>query len=350
MSYTVIKADLNKNKNDIRAIWERNYPGALEKKFEWIYESNPAGRSHVWLVRHEDSGEYVGATSLFPREFVINGKTYIAGIAGDLIVNKEHRSLGPAMMLQKAVLSAVKDGTFNFIYGFPNNASEPVFKRVGYQLLGERARLVKILKTAPRISRLPFGRYWGFLVSPVLDLILRLLSFETWHFNDKNFICEEVEDFDERFDLLWENRNFQWDIIGERKTDYLKWKFIQAPHGKNKIMVALDASRRNVKGYIVYRLVEQSLEIRDISFAPDKKASSALMVSFLRHARESGVNSVVIALLENNKVIGRMRHFGFVERKDGQNVFLFYSKETLSAYPFLQNRDNWLLLQSDDDM
>jgi len=349
MSYSLIKADINLNKNEIFRIWDRNYPGALEKKFKWIYKNNPAGKAHVWLLKHEVSGEFIGITALFPKKFAANGTTLLAGITGDLVVDKEHRSLGPAMMLQKAVISAVQDGTFDFIYGFPNKASEPVFKRAGYQILGERIRLVKILKTAPKLMRLPFGKYWGLLLSPILDAVLRLSSAETWFFLSKKFQCEDIKNIDERFDHLWEKQDFRYNILGERAKSHLKWKFFTKPDN-NRIFIIYDSDKKHIKGYIIYRQLEKTIEIRDFLFTSDKEASSALIAGFLRHARSLKADSVVIAMLRNNKFIQFMKQFGFIERKDEQKIFVLFSDKALTLHPSLKNNADWLLLQSDDDM
>ena len=350
MSYSITKADPKKNRDDIFNIWERNFPGVLETKFEWIYENNPAGPAQVWLVRHEESGEYVGVTALFPRRFVINGKSFIGGIAGDLLVNRDHRSAGPALKLQRSLLSAIQDGTVDFVYGFPNKASEAIHKRVGYKVLGEKVRLVKVLKTAPQLSKLPSGKYLGFFLSRFFDFILRLLSVETWYIPRKSFVCEEVKDFDQRFDLLWEKTSPLFMTTGTRTAEYLRWKFINTPHGTNKIFAMFDADKKYVKGYIVYRHLERSIEIRDFSFSQDKKAVFVLMASFLKHARSLGAQSITIALLKNKKVVDHMKYFGFVERNDNQHVLICLPDEILSKYVFLKHSNNWLLLQSDDDM
>ena len=351
MSYSVIKADLKSNKGDIFAVWEKNYPGVLEKKYSWIYENNPAGAAHVWLLWHEGSKEYVGVTALFPRRFKINGKTLLGGIAGDLVVNKEHRSMGPALMLHKKVLSVVQDGLVDFIYGFPNRSSEPVVKRLGYKLLGKQMRLIKILQTEPRLSRMPFGKYWCILVGPFLNSILRLLSFETWHYFKKgDCFCEAVKDFDKRFDLFWEKAQSKFTIAGERTALYLKWKFLMTPHFENKIIGLFNFEKNTLKGYIVYRHLDRGIEIRDFLTDGEAKSLPTLMAAFLSYARSTGAESVVIAMLENGEVLKQMQRFGFIQRNNEQSVALSISDSLIIKFPFIKENKHWLMLQSDDDM
>lgn len=349
MSYSIITADLSKNKKDIYNIWEKNYPGVFETKFQWIYEKNPAGSALVWLVRHDDSGEFVGTTALFPRRFVVDGKSLTGGITGDLLVNKDHRSAGPALMLQRNVLSACQEKTVDFIYGFPNKAAEPILKRTGYKVLGERVRLVKILKTAPQLSKLPFGKYWGFFLSPFLDFLVKLMSIETWHFGEKNFACKEIQEFDARFDRLWKKVDRQFTVTGERMASYLTWRFLEVPQSRNKIFAVFDKDKRYIRGYIIYFHGTDSVEVKDFYYEQDKKILVALFSNFFRYVKLSGAQSATMHLLENENVISQMKTLGFTERKDGAKVLVYFPKEALSEFSSLQDKDNWLLFQSDDD-
>lgn len=350
MSYTIYQANLEKDKDTILKFWRENQPKPLDQKYKWIYENNPAGKAKVWMVKHNESGQCVGIMALFPRKFSVRGRSFQAGIAGDFLVNKKHRVLKPAIMLQRSAISAADKRDVDFIYGFPNNAAEPIIKRVGYRLLSPMTRLVKIIKTAPQLRKLGLNEYWVNLLSPLLDFLLRLISIETWYRGNRGFICEEVKDFDERFDQLWNREKSQFAIAGERTASYLRWRFIEAPHdAENKVFAIFDSQKSVLKGYIVYRYQHNSVQIRDFLFAEDKKAILVLMTSFLRHVRSLSPDSLMINLLENNNIIQKMKRFGFMKRQSDGNVYLYctdkvWQELTLSGHP-----DNWLLMQSDDD-
>lgn len=349
MSYIVVKAKVDQDKQEILSFWGKNISHSLEEKYKWIYENNPAGASQVWLAKDSRTGECVGMTSLFLRRFKANGNVLVGAIAGDLLIDKGHRSAGAALMLQRAVLSSIKDGTVDFIYGFPNQDAEPIIKRIGYGLLGERVRLVKVLQTAPYFLRLKGGRYWGPSLGFVIDLLGRTF-YERENATEAAFRCEEINHFDERFDLFWKDADIPFRFVGERSAEYLEWKFLHTPQSENKIVALFDRDGLHLKGYIVYRRIEDSIEIRDFLFGPNEKGAPVLIRYFLRSARSSGAASIVLALLKNVEVETLFKNFGFAERKDPHRIYIYSSEKMITLFPSMKDSKNWLLLQSDDDM
>jgi hypothetical protein len=348
MSYTVYQADLKKDKNVILKFCAENRKKPLEEKFKWMYEGNPDGKAMVWLIKHDESGEYAGMTSLFPRKFFINNKCVDGGIAGDFLVNAKHRTLGPAIMLQKGVLSAA-NSSVDFIYGFPNMHSEPVFKRVGYKCLGPITRLVKVLKTEPQLRKFGLSEWFIALVSPVIDLVLSLFSFETWHCANHDYLCEEVDKIDERFDRLWEERKNKFSVIGEKNSDFLRWKYIDDPDDHNRVFAVFDLEKSCLKGFIIYFQDANSVEILDFLFSDDKNARTELMASFLRHIRQFKAESLVINSFENNDISKIMKKFGFLKGKCGRNVYMYCSDKLTKEMNLLKSSGNWMLMNSDQD-
>ena len=350
MTYSIIEADPTRNREEILHVWENTYPGILGRKYEWIYENNPSGHAQVWLARHEQSGHYIGVAALFSRSFIVNGLHCTAGIAADLLVDEAHRCAGVALMLQRSVVSAAQQGKVDFIYGFPNNASDPIFRRVGYHRLGDKVRFVNVLKTEPYLSTLSGGRYWAPLLGPVIDFSRKILSRKTLFSGANTFVCEQLTDFDQRFDRLFDLAASAFPIVGERRSTYLRWKFIQAPQAANKIWAVLDVRREGVLGYIVHRPIGSSVEVRDFLAIPSPPAAHVLIASFLRHVRSSGATSITLSLLSNPNIFLKFLDFGFVEREPTSPVYLYCSDRIASMFPSVYKSENWLLLQSDDDM
>jgi len=120
MSYSVIKADVQEDRHLILSVWERNFKDVPQERYRWFYENNPYGPASSWLVTDQKTNSVVGSTALFPRRMNLNGEKVLVGIAADFAVNQEHRSLSPALKLQKAVISGCKENKVEFIYGFSN--------------------------------------------------------------------------------------------------------------------------------------------------------------------------------------------------------------------------------------
>jgi hypothetical protein len=148
MAYDLVSVDLARDRDAIISFWDRHHQQSLKAKFDWMYLRNPAGPAMVWMVRHRGSGELVGMTSLFPRRFVLGSRVVLGAVAGDLFVSAVHRSAGPALMLQRALLEAADRGAVNFVLAFPNARSEPIIRRVGYQRIAPLITLVRAVRTS----------------------------------------------------------------------------------------------------------------------------------------------------------------------------------------------------------
>jgi hypothetical protein len=105
--YTIIEANANENKDDILPILKRNLNIASMQRYDWNYKNCPYGNARCWLAKCENS--YVGSAAIFPRKIIIKGEPMYAGIAGDFAVDKNHRAYGPALKLQKEILSQLKN-------------------------------------------------------------------------------------------------------------------------------------------------------------------------------------------------------------------------------------------------
>ncbi|MCK4385760.1 MAG: GNAT family N-acetyltransferase, partial [candidate division Zixibacteria bacterium] len=199
MRYSVIKADIQKDRQRILSVWEKNFKDLPQERYPWFYENNPYGQALSWLVTDQKTNSVVGSTALFPRRMNLNGKRAKVGIAADFAVNQKHRSLSAAMKLQKAVISGCKENKVEFLYGFTNEQSEAVLLRAGYKKLGEVQRLAKLLRTKSKLKRyLPLPGTG--LFSILLDFTLAIFSKERRYVESKDFKIELPKRFDERFD------------------------------------------------------------------------------------------------------------------------------------------------------
>src|SRR3974390_952369 len=91
------------------------------QRFQWLYRDNPYGPARAWLA-FDGSGPPVGMCALFPRLAYVNGNEVLGCVLGDFCVSKQYRSLGPAVQLQRACLSAIESGQFSFGYDFPSRS------------------------------------------------------------------------------------------------------------------------------------------------------------------------------------------------------------------------------------
>ena len=103
-------------------------------------------------------------------------------------------------------------------------------------------------------------------------------------------------------------------------------------------------------GYIVFCHQKNLIEIRDFLFSENQRATNLLMKEFFNISRLLGADAINIELVQGIKTTKLIKQFGFQERNDGEISVIFIPKEMLVNYPFLQERPNWFLMQSDSDI
>jgi hypothetical protein len=143
----------------------------MEDKRAWFYERAPTGQPLTMLLQYADStGERpVGVATAGRRPLRCGGAPMSAGLLVDMAVSPEHRTLFPALLLQKS-LCQTGLADHECLYGFPNVKAAPVFQRVGYQKLGTMTRYVRVVRTAPYLQErmpawaaAPLGALWDLL-------------------------------------------------------------------------------------------------------------------------------------------------------------------------------------------
>src|SRR5208337_3026068 len=98
---------------------DRNLMDRLEGRFEWRHFANPAGPAWSWFLCEKSSGDAVGMASVFPCHMFVDGKKVVCGQVGEFVVDAKYRSLGPALMLQRATLGPVNSGEIAICYDCP---------------------------------------------------------------------------------------------------------------------------------------------------------------------------------------------------------------------------------------
>jgi len=349
MNYLITSADLIKDRAKILALWKRNFPDLPEERYSWIYQNNPSGPAICWLALDTSSQSVVGSVALFPRRIFVNGKSVIAGIAGDYSVDKENRVFGPALQLQKRAICDYEGEGLDLIYGFPSKQSEAVHLRVGYKIVGEVRRLTK-----PLGSYYYLKKYFDIpvvtkAISKLTDTILKCMSRETFYRSKGEYVTGMQSSFDKRFDILWDMVKTRFAVIGERSSSFLNWRFVQCPHEEYRIFTLSDKESRDILGYVVFQMNENRVKIADLSFIDINQTIDSLLSEFIIFLRESGVDSVSISFVGNDFLMAKFREFGFSCRSSQGKVICYICNESLKD-SLEENNENWLLFPGDSDI
>jgi predicted N-acetyltransferase YhbS len=356
--YTIIEADLKSDKEEIVNLLLKNMRGQTQKIYEWNYEMNPYGNALCWLAKHESIDSLVGSAAFFPRKVFLKGKEINAFITADFVVNEEHRVYGPALKLQRESHSKLKDSGFRFLYGVPNKLGSPFFYRIGYKKLGKIETFIKIIKTQrlPRdylIHSLPSTKtskltnlvFTSRISLKVIDFIVKLRSKERRHKKANKYSVETPELFDERFDVFWKKAKDQFNIIGERSSDFLNWRYVKSPLQDYKIFCIKD-NKRNIEGYVVYYFNDNRYYVADMLFLNKNDVLDSLLAEFALFARANEIGAIIIHYLGNSLFENRIKDFNFrsVNKEVGE-VLIYSPNSSLDSDIF--NKDNWHFFTGD---
>ncbi|MGK4009072.1 GNAT family N-acetyltransferase [Sorangium sp. So ce1036] len=158
--YSAARIRPEEHRDVLAELWRVNLAGGdvpqelVERRMRWFQEQNPAGPARTWMGYHGPEREVIGSGSFIPRDVHVSGRMLKAGVLGDFAVTKAHRIAGAAMSIQREIAKGCRDAGVDFLYGFPNKASFPIFQRAGYRKISDSTTWVRPLTAAYKIHEL----------------------------------------------------------------------------------------------------------------------------------------------------------------------------------------------------
>jgi Acetyltransferase (GNAT) domain len=351
--YSLVPGDPREHKQVWLGLADRNLPLAVqgrEARYTKYYEDNPLGPSLFFLARDNRSDEFVGMAAIAPTQLRVFGELVPGAIAGDFAVDDGHRGLGPAIPLQRAAVNSLPEHGLACAFGYPNEYSEPITRRVGYADLGRLTRFVKVLRSRVLVEQYGRGRLAAGVGRVLVDPLLTLLSRERLHRRPRSLRVERPAAFDDRFSGVWETLWQQGTITSERNPELLNWKYETAREGGIYRIFALVGPDEQVAAYAVYRVRNEIRHIVDIVFQPAADVLDVLLAELIRDARRE--RSVAISLIHLGPaglLTQRLRAFGFARRIEDSSLHVYVPGDSELEQALVQ-ADNWYFLNADADI
>ena len=343
-AYSTEEADLHADAAAVQSLWCHNLMGydALRaaEKFRAGYVENPAGRGMVFALRSKGEGQPQGTLGLYPRSFYLGARALRAVSMADFAVNREHRSVQPALMLMRhAALIAAQ--TFELIYGSPNPRASPIFAMASFKRIGDVHRYAKPLASAGHLSR-HVPAWAARLSAPVADLALQAMDRIRELRSGSRLVCRPANWDDSAIDEIWARRPPST-LLSERTARMLSWRFGAPRHSAWQFNLAFD-SDSVARGYIVWRNIEGFVEIGDFFTDTPETRTSLLIVSFTRWIRRKGARSISLEFFGSSAVAQQLKSAGMHLRPERAPVFVGSNTPTL-----LEEAENWFLTLFDSD-
>lgn len=311
-------------------------PGVDSARYQWLYRACPLGQPRAW-VAEDAKGTPAGIAAAFPRRVYLRGELKPAWVLGDFCVTVAHRSLGPAVRLQRACLDAVSEAGC-VIYDFPGLAMLPVYRRLRLRPSWSLRRFVKPLSLHGRLHR-SIPRPIARCLARVAELVLARL--EAHGAPADLDVHVQTQPCGPEFSRLAAAVGTAHGFCVDRSADYLTWRYLQAPHH----FQMLAARRgRDLLGYAVVRHRGQLLELVDIFGFPDAPVPSALLRAVLGVARCLGVSAVCATVAEFHPWVPHLRRWGFWPR-ERHPLILLVAGRTIAP----ESGTTWFLSEGDRD-
>jgi hypothetical protein len=366
-TYSVARIAPEEARAELLRLWADNLPldGPAERKFDWIYRDAPDRPDAVFLLAAEQDGarRWVGTAGVGVRRIWVQGTERRAGLLADLAVDRDHRSVMPALQLVRAARGFVLT-EMDLAYGFPNERAEGVFKRVGYRPLGTIGRWARVLRHAsyaarvkerdlpvppalkkmvdraaevPALAALAGGAYDAVKLAqgaPAAVAAVRRIKL-SW-----------LDAPDDRIDAVWEDARVDHEVVGVRSSRLLRWRFPPGP----AISIAL-ATARGDDAPVAYAVIEQLDGVAHVRDLFGRRESIGALLDLLIPALyPRGASSISVRYLGAPWLIAELESRGWVSR-DSARLITIGVRDGLGAeaQAALTDAARWHLTDFDED-
>ena len=315
--YNVRAADVAQDRDAVLALWNQAFGHRQRSiKYDWCYGQTPQGVGRLYILGYGENDTAIGVQGIVPRSWWFKGKAASVGICADLAVEKNHRSIGPALTLVRRVIELEQRlGSAEMLFGFPNSKSEALYRRAGYTKMGEITRYARPLRLRHWLARKGIPVPVVTLLGAIADLVLRTHVALSSMFLPQQWRCVPVTEFDKRFDELWSRVAPQAGPMVPRNSGYLRWRFCKSFVRQVRVMV-LEANDGRIDGYVIYRIGENKMvSIQDFLAVENVRALPAMLNSFVREMYKRGYYGISLEYFGPKPIADALIHAGFSPRE-----------------------------------
>ena len=315
-------------------------PDSDRARFDWLYRSNPHGRAAAWLMRDTLIGEVIGAAAAFPRRVMINGRPARCWVLGDFCVSDRHRSLGPAVKLQRACLDVLSTDQGEFCCDFPSAAMMAVYRRLAVSASLPLVRFAKPLR-ADRLVRRSLGNtVVGGIATRLANVVLCLRDWAGDGPPGLEFAVHKGP-CGEEFTVFSAKAMPSHGVVAERTADYLTWRYLAHPRVSYEILTV--RKKGALTGYVVFTQQGEDASISDCVVNGDRHTTRALLHELVSLLRGRNAGLVNVPILEDHPLATILLELGFRPRESSPMVV--YPPSYTAGHPTVQ----WHIMSGDRD-
>ena len=344
--YRIECADPVREQTRVLEFWKSvgfGLPNSKER-YSWFYIRNPVEQSRLYLLISEEGGSLIGTVGAGTRLLRLpSGEIRRAALLVDFVVHPAHRSVGPALALQRSAREQ-ELARVEIVYGLPDAKAVPVFKRLGANQRFSTGMFAHVIQSGAYLSRhlprwaAPLGRAIAAVVDPVRAFRLRVDSaLSGYRVTLDATAAEFMED-------IWVSSAGPAECgIGVRNVEFLQWRFPRTEGWRFAVIRGVRQDR--AVAYVAYRRNEDEFHIGDMLLPADPAAAVRVLRVFLALCHRERVRIVRVDLTEGSYSRAVMRGAGFALR--GQRPCFLSWRPTVpqGALP-----SEWWFTKADEDV
>ena len=347
MSYRAVLTDPTERKAALLRLWSDNLPVEVDPaaKHRWLYLDAPTGRAEAFVLEHDNTP--VGCAGITVRELWHGDDRLRAALLADFAINRAHRTVMPALILQRSVKRHV-EASFDLSYGFPNAHAVGIHLRTGYHALGELGRYVRVLRHGGYLAR-SYGdslaaRAAGVAVDTA-NLAMQLARAIT---PVRARALRWLEDLDVRFDRLWETARAGFGLVGRRDAAFLRWRFLAQPGHRNRIAALVDRRSDALRAYaIVGGQRGEMAHLHDVF--GDLASIGDLLLLLVPALYARGHTAVSVRFLGDPRLIDILQAHHFSLRDRSRTVIVHEGAHCAIASSIVRDPGSWYITDLDED-
>jgi hypothetical protein len=348
-TYQVERGEAHADRARILELWERcgfTAGAAAAARYDWFYLHNPDGLARVYLLL-DGNGALVGSVGAGVRHFVVPGneRPLRAAVLVDFVVHPAHRSMFPALLLQRVVREQeLRDA--DLVYGLPDVKAAPVFKRLGSNLQLESGSYVRVLRSNRFATRL-VGWMPAFVIAAACAIVDRMRLLAPWVISRLNGLhAEWRHELPDGLDGLWNRaRTQEGHAQGIRDFRFLAWRFDPKVLGGWLVLPVRRGRGGTLEACFIGRREGEDLVVYDSLFATDDLATPLLVLALA--AWRLGVQSVRVVFGGCDRTGRSLERAAYLLR-DRRPCFLSWNAD--GAALSLGRVRSWRLTRADEDV
>lgn len=198
--------------------------------YHWKMENNYHQTGIIHVAKSEQ--EIVGMVSITPKSAIIQKKKMNAAELGDCFINPKKNQRGMFASLLKSTKDSALESGVQFLYGTPNSIALPGERKAGYEIIPS-AKVYNLIYPLDIGAILPMkieSRILSSMVSPIISIGYKILGLKRYlMFRNSKLKVESTSQFPEEIEKLFDRCCENYDLILERKKNYLDWRFVENP-------------------------------------------------------------------------------------------------------------------------